>query len=259
LNVRNPLLVRQAQWRFSRPLPRASASGARDLKPGVKARCSSARVGVGRSRGGAWRSSLRRESAWARREARRDLNPCDVRNSPRRASAGEGAEAHDLQPGEVFGACRRGRRRFGVVAMCSSARIGVDEGAVACKSTAQRRGDVFLSACRRGLRRGSPQLFQLRAAWGATGQLSGIWLGLWGQAVRPHPPQLLRGLTCTSKTRVVWLPINGEYRAELGLKRGTRNPLRFFCFGTKWGFNLPAKNMDLSHKAPSPPVLMPFK
>ena len=28
--------------------------------------------------------------------------------------------------------------------------------------------------CQRGL-----QLYQLRAAWGATGQLSGIWLGLW--------------------------------------------------------------------------------
>ena len=28
-------------------------------------------------------------------------------------AAGEGAEAHDLQPGEVFGACRSGRRRWG--------------------------------------------------------------------------------------------------------------------------------------------------
>ena len=59
-----------------------------------------------------------------------------MRSSLRRAAAGEGAEAHDLQPGEVFGSCRRGRRRGGL------------------------------------------QLCQLRAAWGATGQLSGIWLGL---------------------------------------------------------------------------------
>ena len=35
------------------------------------------------------------------------------------------------------------------------------------------------------------------------------------------------------------------------------NPLSFLCFGKKWGFNLPAKNLDLSHKAPSPPVLLP--
>ena len=77
------------------------------------------------------------------------------------AAAGEGAEAHDLQPGEVF---RSGRRRWGA------------------RSAVQRRGDVFLGACRRGRRRGGPQLYQLRAAWGATGQLSGIWLGLWVSA-----------------------------------------------------------------------------
>ena len=87
-----------------------------------------------------------------------------VRSSLRRAAAGEGAEAHDLQPGEVFGACRSGRRRWG-------ARFAV-----------RRRGDVFLGACRRGLRLGGLQLYQLRAAWGATGQLSGIWLELWVRA-----------------------------------------------------------------------------
>jgi len=77
------------------------------------------------------------------------------------AVAGEGEEAHDHSP-EKF-----------------SARVGVGEGAVTCRSTARRRGDVFLGACRRGRRRGGMQLYQLRAAWGATGQLSGIWLGLW--------------------------------------------------------------------------------
>ena len=70
-----------------------------------------------------------------------------VWGSLRRGAAGEGAEAHDLQPGEVFGACRS--------------------------------GGVFPGARRRGRRRGGLQLYQLRAAWGATGQLSGIWLGLW--------------------------------------------------------------------------------
>jgi hypothetical protein len=38
---------------------------------------------------------------------------------------------------------------------------------------------VFLGACRRRRRRGGMQLYQLRAAWGATGHLSGIRLGLW--------------------------------------------------------------------------------
>jgi hypothetical protein len=87
-----------------------------------------------------------------------------VRSSLRRAAAGEGTEAHDLQSGEVFGACRSGRRRWGA------------------RSAVQRRGDVFLGACRRGRRRGGLQLYQLRAAWGATGQLIGIWLGLWVSA-----------------------------------------------------------------------------
>ena len=40
------LLVRQAQGRFSKHLPRALASGARGPQPGVTARHSSARVGV---------------------------------------------------------------------------------------------------------------------------------------------------------------------------------------------------------------------
>ena len=80
-----------------------------------------------------------------------------MRSSLRRAAAGEDAEA---QPGEVLGACRRGQRRWGA------------------SFAVRRRGDVFLGACRRRRRRGGLQLYQLRAAWGATGQLSGIWLGL---------------------------------------------------------------------------------
>ena len=71
------MFVRQAQWRFSRHLPRALASGARGLQPGVTARSSSARVGVGKRRGGAWR----------RREARRGRSPAPWRCGPRRVSA----------------------------------------------------------------------------------------------------------------------------------------------------------------------------
>ena len=56
----------------------------------------------------------------------------EVWSSLRRAAAGEGAEAHDLQSGEVSGACRSGRRRWGA------------------RSAVRRRGDVFLGACRRG-------------------------------------------------------------------------------------------------------------
>jgi len=53
------------------------------------------------------------------------------------APAGEGAEAHDLQPGEVFrvSAWAKARRpagpQPGVVAMCSSMRVSVGEGLVA--------------------------------------------------------------------------------------------------------------------------------
>ena len=45
-----------------------------------------------------------------------------------------------------------------------------------------REGDVFLGARRRRRRHGGLQFYQHRAAWGATGQLSGIWLGLWVSA-----------------------------------------------------------------------------
>ena len=75
-----------------------------------------------------------------------------VWSSLRRAAAGEGAEANDLQSGEVSGACRSGRRRWarglqsGVVAMCSSARVGVGEGAEACSSTSFRRPGALLGS-----------------------------------------------------------------------------------------------------------------
>ena len=61
-----------------------------------------------------------------------------VWSSLRRAAAGEGAEAQDLQPVEALGACRVGEGagarglQSGVVAICSSARVGVGEGAEAC-------------------------------------------------------------------------------------------------------------------------------
>ena len=89
--------------------------------------------------------SLRRES--------------DVRSSLRRAAAGEGAEARDLQPGDVRSSLRR---------------AAAGEGAEAHDL---QPGEVLV-ACRRWRRRGGLQLYHPRAAWGATGQLSGNWLGL---------------------------------------------------------------------------------
>ena len=87
-----------------------------------------------------------------------------VCSSLRRAAAGEGAAAQDLQPGEVPGACRSGEGagarglQSGEVAMCSSARVGVGEGAEACSSINSGRPGTPL------------------------GQLSGTWLGLWVRA-----------------------------------------------------------------------------
>ena len=158
---------------FSRHLPRALASGARSLQPSATARCSSTHIGVGKRTPGArglqpgaaarcsstrigvakrWARGevfLRCESACARARsavrssarrrakfssaARRGLQPGDVRSSLRRAPVGEGAEAHDLQSGAVFGvsAWAKARRpagsQTGVVAMCSSVRVGVAE------------------------------------------------------------------------------------------------------------------------------------
>ena len=60
-----------------------------------------------------------------------------ARRWARRAPAGEGAEAHDLQPSEVFGvpAWAKTRRpaglKPGVVVICSLVRVGVGEGSVA--------------------------------------------------------------------------------------------------------------------------------
>jgi len=86
-----------------------------------------------------------------------------ARRRARRAPAGEGAEAHDLQPGEVFGVSawvKAAGLQPGVVAMSSSARVGVGEGLVACSSESLSTSGVL----------------------GATGKLSGIWVGLWGSA-----------------------------------------------------------------------------
>ena len=127
LNVRNPLLVRQAQWRISRHLPRALASGARDLQPGVTARCSSARVGVGEcaERGEVCSpvtcdvlfGARRRARAW-----RREI--CSPARCSARVGVGEGAGARGLQ--------------FSVVAMCYSAVGAPLRAAIPCPHTRPR-------------------------------------------------------------------------------------------------------------------------
>ena len=73
------------------------ALGARGLQPGVTVRCSSARVRVVKrgARGEVFFGASRRVRG---REARRGLQPSDVRSFLRCAAANEGAEANDLQP-----------------------------------------------------------------------------------------------------------------------------------------------------------------
>ena len=81
----------------------------------------------------------------ARRLARaRRRTVCSPARCSARVGLGECAWARGLQSGAV--------------AMCSTARVGVGEGAEACSSTNSGRPG------------------------GATGQLSGIWLGLWVSA-----------------------------------------------------------------------------
>ena len=94
------------------------------------------------------------------------------------------SRAHLLRPTRTVSSRAGGRGRGGARSSARRGvpRVGVGEGAVACRSTTRRRGDVFLGACRRGRKFGGLWLYQLRAAWGATGQLSGIWLWLWASA-----------------------------------------------------------------------------
>jgi len=101
-----------------------------------------------------------------------------------------GARSAVRRRGDVFiGACRPGGRRGGLQVhspaswRCVPRRGGLQVHSPASwRSVVRRRGDVFIGANRRGRRRGGLQLYQLRAAWGDTGQLSGIWLGLCASA-----------------------------------------------------------------------------
>jgi hypothetical protein len=119
-----------------------------------------------RTRRGTRRRTRRRTWRRTRRRARSA--------TLRRAAAGEGAKRDEVfSPVTckvLFGARRRARARSATRfsarrrAEFSSARGG----------GRGRGGDVFLGAFWRRRRRGGLQLYQLRAAWGATGQLSGI-------------------------------------------------------------------------------------
>ena len=72
-----------------------------------------------------------------------------VWSSLRRAAAGEGAAAHNIQPGEGAGVGKGAGAQglqSGVVAMCSSARVRVGEGAKACSSTNSGRPWALLGS-----------------------------------------------------------------------------------------------------------------
>ena len=116
-----PLIGAATQWQFSRNLPRALASGTQDLQPGVTARCSFARVSV--ARGEVLFGASRR---WRGRKARRILQPGDMRSFLRRAICSPARCSERVGVGK--GAWARGLQS-GVVAMCSSARVGGGEGA----------------------------------------------------------------------------------------------------------------------------------
>ena len=74
------------------------------MQPGVTARCSSARVGVGKRRGGAWRSFLRRELAWARARSA-------ARSAAERRAGFPSVRGGERGRGGERSAARRGDRR----------------------------------------------------------------------------------------------------------------------------------------------------
>jgi len=141
LNVRNPLLVRQAQGRFLRNLPRAFESGREVCSPASR------------------KGAPPRASEWSR-------GGRGVVFSSVRVGMCEGAKRGEVcSPATcevLFGARRWARARAGgrgrggarSSARRDVLRVGVGEGAAAYRSTNRRRSDLFLGACRRGRRLG---------------------------------------------------------------------------------------------------------
>ena len=89
---------------------------------------------------------------------------------------------------------------------------------------------MSLGACRRRRRRGGMQLYQLRAAWGATGQLSGIRLGMWISA-SGGAAQSASLFICTLgeavRTRHCW-PLGDEGK-QAELSGGLSGPPSYPC------------------------------
>ena len=137
----------------------------------------------------------RRRARARRRCVPRHFGVANARASARRQGEGRHAESrarmalqHQAKSKRIVTAARRmaaSRLRAPKVAHsersreCSSL---TRSGAAGEGAEAQSASGGVLGACRRRRRRGGLQLYQLRAAWGATGQLSGIWLGLWVSA-----------------------------------------------------------------------------
>jgi len=112
-------------------------------------------------------------SAWARGAGARG----DILGA---VGVGDGAKRSEIcSPAtcEVL-LCARRRARAQRRTICSparcSARVGMGEGAVACRSAAWRRGDVFLGACRCGRRCGRLQVHSL-ASWRCVPQRVSAW------------------------------------------------------------------------------------
>jgi len=93
-----------------------------------------------------------------------------ARSSARRRAEFSSARAGGRGRGGARSAARRGVRR-----------VGVGEGAAACRSTTRRRGDVFLGACRRGRRLCGLSSLQVHspASWRCLPRRVSAWAKAW--------------------------------------------------------------------------------
>jgi len=129
-----------------------------------------------RASGGAWRKILRCESACARARSA-------ARSAARRRAEFSLARAGWRGRGGARYAARRGEPR-----------VGVGEGAAACRSPTQRRGDVFLGACRRGRRLGGLSSLQVHspASWRCLPRRVSAWAKAWWPVALSTPGGLGR-------------------------------------------------------------------
>jgi len=131
-----------------------------------------------RASGGAWRIFFRCESACARARSGEVCSPATCEaffGSAARSAAQRRAKFSSERAGGRGRGGARSAARQGVP------RVGVDEGAAACRSTTRRRGDVSLGACRRRRRLGGLNSLQVRslASWRCVPRRVSAWAKAW--------------------------------------------------------------------------------